>query len=66
MSSHLKTLSCFLPLLALSLCAHAAESRPNLGLILADDMGYDDLGCTGSALFKTPHITDQKRRTYAQ
>ena len=51
-----KTLSCFLPLLALSLGAHAAESRPNLVLILADDMGYGDLGCTGSALLKTPHL----------
>ena len=46
----------FLPLLALGLGMHAAESRPNIVLILADDMGYGDLGCNGSALLKTPHL----------
>ena len=25
-------------------------------MILADDMGYGDLGCTGSTTIKTPHI----------
>ncbi len=43
-------------LLALGLGAHAAESRPNIILILADDMGYGDLGCNGSTLLKTPHL----------
>jgi arylsulfatase B len=35
-----------------------AEStdRPNIVLILADDMGYGDLGCTGSQHLRTPHI----------
>lgn len=32
--------------------------RPNLLLILADDMGYGDLGCTGSQHLQTPHIDD--------
>ena len=31
-------------------------SVPNVVLILADDMGYGDVGCFGSKRFKTPHI----------
>jgi arylsulfatase B len=34
----------------------AAAEKPNLILILADDMGYADLGCTGSTTIKTPNI----------
>lgn len=33
-----------------------AAEKPNLIIILADDMGYGDLGCTGSTTIKTPHI----------
>ena len=29
---------------------------PNIILILADDMGYGDLGCTGSQHLQTPHL----------
>ena len=40
----------FAPLAAL----HAAERKPNLILILADDLGYECLGSYGSTSYKTP------------
>ncbi len=46
--------------LALSLLAlsslHAAEKAPNIIFILADDLGYGDLGCFGQETLKTPNI----------
>jgi arylsulfatase A len=38
-----------------SLPAWAAE-RPNIVLILADDLGWADLGCYGNTFNETPHI----------
>lgn len=32
------------------------ESPPNIIFILADDMGYSQLGCYGSNYYQTPHI----------
>ena len=43
-------------LLLLSHLAASAAQPPNIVLILADDMGYGDLGCYGHPKFKTPHI----------
>ena len=41
----------------LILCASAfAADRPNVVLILADDLGYGDLSCYGHPKFKTPRI----------
>jgi arylsulfatase A-like enzyme len=34
----------------------AAESRPNFVFILADDLGWRDLGCYDSSFYETPHL----------
>ncbi|QBG46739.1 sulfatase [Verrucomicrobia bacterium S94] len=33
-----------------------AVERPNIVVIVADDLGYGDIGCYGSESIKTPHI----------
>ncbi|MES2792953.1 MAG: sulfatase [Planctomycetota bacterium] len=40
----------------LQLTLHAAEKRPNVVFILADDLGYTDIACYGSKYYETPHI----------
>src|SRR5215216_288724 len=49
-------------LLCVLLCVLAArhsafgEDRPNVVLILADDLGYGDLGCFGHPTHRTPNL----------
>lgn len=43
-------------LACLGTTAEARTDSPNLLLIVADDMGYGDLGCYGSLQIQTPHL----------
>ena len=53
------SLSIVVLLLARLTAIHAAENappKPNIVLVMADDLGYGDLGCYGSEVNETPHI----------
>ena len=36
--------------------APGADRKPNVIVILTDDQGYGDLGCTGNQVIQTPHM----------
>ena len=46
----LGVLACLIPAMALG------ATQPNIVFILADDLGYTDLGCFGSGYYETPNI----------
>lgn len=46
---------CFM-LFLLAAAAQAAERKPNIIFILADDLGYGELGCFGQKLIATPNL----------
>ena len=54
----MKPLIILLTLFLLSPHTMAATSQPNVVLIMADDLGYNDLSCYGSVMIKTP-VLDQ-------
>src|SRR5688572_25852361 len=39
-----------------ALTAQIQSRRPNVLLILADDLGYECLGCNGGTSYRTPHL----------
>jgi arylsulfatase A-like enzyme len=45
----------FLPFLLLS-CSQQKSKKPNVVLIVADDLGFTDLGCYGSTFYETPNL----------
>src|SRR5579872_6381818 len=47
----------------LSRPAVAQEPRPNVILIVADDLGWADLGCYGSKFHHTPHLDELATRS---
>jgi arylsulfatase A-like enzyme len=58
----LKRLSILIPLIAAAFSARSAqaETKPNIIVIMADDMGYCDVGCYGSEI-ETPNIDSLAR-----
>ncbi len=57
---------CYLTLIALLFISFpaldAAETRPNVVIIYADDLGFGDISCQGAKLIQTPNI-DQLARS---
>ncbi len=51
-----KLIKSLVTLIALGASSQAMEEKPNIVIILNDDMGYADLSCFGAKNYKTPRI----------
>jgi arylsulfatase A-like enzyme len=59
----LRGLPLLLPAMAWGVAtAVAADPKPNIVFIMADDLGWRDLGVTGSKFYQTPHIDRLARK----
>ena len=56
MISTMNVLRLLLALTAVPLFAAPAAPRPNIIFIMADDLGYGDIGPFGQRLYRTPHL----------
>ena len=56
MKSRVRFLHCLLAIGALAAVPTARASSPNILFILADDLGYGDLGCYGATDVRTPNL----------
>lgn len=52
----MKILTILLVLLALKGCNKHSTTKPNVILIMADDLGYGDIGCYGNSTISTPNL----------
>lgn len=56
MKTLLHALTCCIMLSCLASSVSAETKKPNIIVIMADDLGYGDVGCYGSKAIPTPHI----------